>query len=309
MPDIHAAMRLTPPRPNIAPLNALRAFEAAARHGSFLRAAEELSVTPGAIAQQIKKLEEWAGVRLFERLQHGVELTALGQRLLPQLEQSFQTLGLVSQTLRHGADRPEVRIAALPAIAQLWLSPMLSALRTTIAEVDLAIHALDVPPALGRGEFDLAIYPAAMFANDTAQTIPLAENAMTPVAAPSVADAIDDLEDLTTATLIHDLAWKDDWETWLKTHPVPGLATGRGPTHSLYSIALERCVEGDGVLIGHTALIRRQLQEGTLRRVFPGRDVSGQAICMQKPRQDIIEPRVAKVIGAISSSAQCPPNP
>ena len=100
-------MHLSPPRATTAPLNALRAFEAAGRHGSFQRAAEELCVTPGAVAQQIKKLESWAGVLLFERHSQGVTLTPLARRLMPELRAGLEALGTVSQALRLGGAFPD----------------------------------------------------------------------------------------------------------------------------------------------------------------------------------------------------------
>lgn len=295
-------MPLSPPRPSTAPLNALRALEAAGRHGSFLRAAEELSVTPGAVAQHIKKLEEWAGADLFERHRHGVSLTTLGQQLMPDLERGFQALGLASQALRHGAKRPEIRIAALPAIAQLWLSPRLSELRARLDAVDLAIHALDVPPLLGRGEFDLAIYPQDMLSEGDHALSTLSENSLTPVASPDVAGGIQAPDDLNTATLIHDLAWNGDWRRWIDAQNGFEIEATRGPSHSLYSIAVERCVAGDGVLIGHTALLDRHLARGELVRVFPDRDLRWPAICMQRAVNQSSDKRLEAFVAALKDA-------
>lgn len=292
-------MPLSPPRPSTAPLNALRALEAAGRHGSFLRAAEELSVTPGAVAQHIKKLEEWSGAALFERHRHGVSLTPLGQQLMPQLGRGFEALGLASQALRHGAERPEIRIAALPAIAQLWLSPRLSALGHGFDAVDLAIHALDTPPLLGRGEFDLAIYPEDMIIEGANKSAVLSLNALTPVASPDVADSIRTPEDLKSATLIHDLAWNTDWRHWMAAQDGFEVEVKRGPSHSLYSIAVERCVAGDGILIGHTALIRDHLERGALQRVFPDRDLPWPAISLMQPADSAMNARVEEIVTAL----------
>lgn len=273
-------MHLSPPRATTAPLNALRAFEAAGRHGSFQRAAEELCVTPGAVAQQIKKLESWAGVLLFERHPQGVTLTPLARRLMPELRAGLEALCTVSQALRLGGARAEIRIAALPAIAQLWLSQRLSDLQRNVPEADIAIHALDVPPLLNRGDFDLAIYPENMLTESHGPGEVLAGNRLVPVAAPGVADRVRRPEDLKSATLIHDLAWRGDWTAWLKAQGIDHPAPERGPTHSLYSMAVERCIAGDGILIGHTALIGHHLESGALKAVFPERSISWQPICL-----------------------------
>ncbi|MEM7213457.1 MAG: LysR family transcriptional regulator [Pseudomonadota bacterium] len=290
---------LTPPRPAAAPLNALRALEAAGRHGSFLRAAEELNVTPGAIAQQIKKLETWAGVDLFERHPQGVALTPLGLRLMPSLEEAFLALGTVSQRLRHAGERAEIRIAALPAIAQLWLTPRMTDLRRQVPDADFAIHALDAVPTLKRGEFDLAIYPMNMLTDmDPAPQI-LCENLLAPVAAPELAATIRSVEDLESATLIHDLAWREDWQTWFNGQNLEHAAPGRGPAHSLYSMAVERCIAGDGLMIGHTALIQQHLNSGTLLRVFPASEVPWHALCLVRSSVNPPDRRIDAIIAEL----------
>ena len=292
-------MPLSPPRAATAPLNALRALEAAGRHGSFLRAAEELCVTPGAIAQQIKKLESWAGVQLFERHAQGVTLTPLAARMMPELRAGFEALGTVSRSMRLGGARAEVRIAALPAIAQLWLSPRLSDLQHAVPDADLAIHALDAPPPLDRGEVDLAIYPAGMVPGSDTRPGIVSEDALVPVAAPAVAGRVTCPGDLRRAVLIHDLAWRGDWSAWLTAQGIEHAAPERGPTHSLYSIAVERCIAGDGILIGHTALIRRHLESGALKALFPERSVPWQPLCLIRPAADAAGTRLAAVATAI----------
>jgi LysR family glycine cleavage system transcriptional activator len=293
-------MPLSPPRPPQAPLTALRAFEAAGRHGSFTRAAEELSITPGAVAQQIRKLEDWAGGRLFERHAQGVTLTALGARILPDLTRGFDTLGQATRMLRRKAGIASVRIAALPAIAQLWLSPRLTALRAALPEVELSIHALDICPPLARGEVDLAIYPGGP---EHGRVTVLSENHLIPVAAPQVAETIATPDDLARAPLIHDLAWKQDWSTWLGANGIQAIEAERGPTHSLYSIAVERCVAGDGILIGHSALIGRQLAEGSLRALFPDLAVPALPICLTTAAADDGDGLPASVVAAITTAA------
>src|SRR6218665_3995901 len=112
-------MPVAPPRPRSIPLNALRAFEAAARLGSFVAAAQELGVTPGAVAAHIKGLEAEIGAPLFERQKRGIMATALAQRVLPDFIAAFDALGTAAQALRREAAPQQVHIAALPAVAQL----------------------------------------------------------------------------------------------------------------------------------------------------------------------------------------------
>ncbi|EFO33384.1 HTH-type transcriptional regulator TrpI [Roseibium sp. TrichSKD4] len=125
-------MAVAPPRPKGPPLNALRAFEAAARLGSFSLAALELNVSPGAVAQHVKAIELWAGASLFERHAQGVRLNQIGERVLPDFEAAFDLLADASRKLRLAAAPSEIRIAALPSVAQLWLSPRLPKIRRVI---------------------------------------------------------------------------------------------------------------------------------------------------------------------------------
>ena len=149
---------IEPPRPKSPPLNALRAFEAAARHGAFTAAAEELCVTPGAVAQQIKNLEDWVGAPLFDRQAQGVTRTRLDAETARDLTLAFDQIGSASQKLRIGGRPAEMRIAALPAIAQLWLSPRLPAIRETAPEISISVFALESPPNMRREHFDLCIF-------------------------------------------------------------------------------------------------------------------------------------------------------
>ncbi|MEM7743720.1 MAG: LysR family transcriptional regulator [Pseudomonadota bacterium] len=288
-------MSLEPPQPVPAPLTALRAFEAAARHNSFQQAADELGVTPAAIAQQIKKLEDWAGGRLFDRHAHGVRLTAKGALALPELTRGLDHLGEAARLLRR-ANRLEVlRIAALPAIAQLWLSPRLSAVREVLPGVELSLTALDACPPLRRGIYDFAVYPGVPGAQV------LARNALYPVAAPAVAAQLRAPTDLSDAVLIHDVAWRDDWRQWFKAHDISGIDPSQGPAHSLYSIAAERCAAGDGVLIGHEALIAAPLAEGRLTRLFDGLALDGPPICLVSPERAAPDPMVARAAEVLAA--------
>ncbi len=177
-------MPIEPPRPKSPPLNALHAFEAAARHGAFTAAAAELCVTPGAVAQQIKNLENWVGAPLFDRQAQGVTLTRLGAETARDLTLAFDQIGSASQKLRIGGRPAEMRIAALPAIAQLWLSPRLPAIRKTAPEIAISVFALETPPNMRREHFDLCIFYEAT--EGAATTINLGPDEIFPVAAPGV---------------------------------------------------------------------------------------------------------------------------
>ena len=258
-------MAVAPPRPKPPPLNALRAFEAAARLGGFSAAAQELCVTQGAIAQQIKHLEDWAGATLFVRHARGVRLSAAGKAVLPRLGEAFDALGDVTQTLRREGAASEVRIAALPSIAQLWLSPRLPAIRVALPGTAVSVTAMESAPNLVRDPYDMAVFFA-----DTTPTgaISLGRDIIYPVCAPDIANRLKTPDDLDGYTLIHDASWKDDWESWLSA-AAPGLAFDTsGPAYSLYALAVEEARNGAGILIGHEALVRPLIERGELTAPF-----------------------------------------
>jgi len=263
-------MSVAPPRPKGPPLNALRAFEAAARLNSFSRAAAELCVTPGAVAQHIKALEEWAGAPLFARHAQGVRLTPLGRAVAPGLGDAFDSLADAAHLLRRIAAPDEIRIAALPSVAQLWLSPRLPAIRRTSPGLSISVTAMERPPNLMREPFDLSIFFGTGPTEDTA-TLILAEDSLFPVCAPEIATRLITPRDLSRETLLHDASWRDDWAIWLAAEKLSGIAAASGPAYSLYSLAVEEAIHGAGVLIGHAPLVAPALASGALVAPFARR--------------------------------------
>lgn len=253
-------MAVSPPRLPDLPLNALRAFEAAARLGGFAAAAAELGVTPGAVTAHVKQLEAVLGAALFVRAPRGVELTPLGARVLPELSAAFDALSEVGRRLRAEARPRQVHIATLPAIAQLWLSPRLPALRAAYPAISISITAMEAPPNLKRAGFDLCLFPAL----DQGEVI--AEDWIFPVCAPGVAAQLRRVEDLARVPCLTDASWRGDWGLWLAGQGAQVVPAG--PVFSLYALALEEAVNGGGVLMGHSVLVARHLADGRLVRPF-----------------------------------------
>lgn len=264
-------MTVVPPRPKPPPLNALRAFEAAARLGGFSAAAQELCVTQGAIAQQIKHLEDWAGAALFVRHARGVRLSPAGKAVLPKLGEAFDALGEVTQTLRREGTASEVRIATLPSIAQLWLSPRLPAIRVALPESTVSVTAMEDAPNLVRDPYDMAIFFADANTLGT-DTVSLGQDVIYPVCTPEIARRLKTPADLADCTLIHDASWKDDWGAWLASaapgQPFNPSGNTSGPVFSLYALAVEEARNGAGILIGHDALVRPLIERGDLAAPF-----------------------------------------
>lgn len=255
-------MAVAPPKPKDMPLNALRAFEAAARLGGFAAAADELGVTPAAVTAHVKGLEAELGAPLFARGAKGVELTALGKRTAPAFALAFDALSQAVRDLREEALPQVVHVAALPAIAQLWLSPRLPALRAEAPDIAVSITAMEAPPNLKRSPYDLCL-----FYGDGAHGR-IADDALFPVCAPSFLPRLQGVEDLAAVPCLSDATWRDDWAHWLAVAAPDGRVVPRGPVFSLYALAVEEAVNGAGVLMGRRALIAAHVARGALVQPF-----------------------------------------
>ena len=269
-------MPVAPPPLTRLPLNALRAFEAAARTGAFTLAASELGVTPGAVTAHVKALEDRLGAALFERQARGVRLTALGLAAVEELTGAFDALARAEARLRALALPREVHIATLPAIAQLWLSPRLPSLRAAAPEISVSITALEAAPNLKRSQHDLSLFPAEMGGKL------VAGDELFPVCAPGMAARLSRVEDLGSVPCLSDTAWDQDWEVWLQA--VGSKVPVRGPVFSLYALAVEEAVNGAGVLMGHGALVAGHLARGVLVAPFRQRVAVGQGLRLWSAR-------------------------
>jgi DNA-binding transcriptional LysR family regulator len=246
-------MPIHPPRTRPLPLNALRAVEAAARLGGFLAAAQELGVTPGAVAAQVKGFEDRLGAPLFHRHPRGVTLRLEVMAAAADLTRALADLQAAGVALQHAVTHPVVRIATLPAIAHLWLSPRLTALRAEGRDLRVSILAMEAPPAEGA---DLCLFPG-----DRGEGV--AEDALIPVCAPALAATLREPQDLRRVTILRDAAWSGDWDRWCAVH-ARGVRPAAGQVFSLYAVALDQCLAGAGVLMGHRALLADHLVAGRL---------------------------------------------
>ena len=283
-------MAVEPRRPKGPPLNALRAFEAAARLGGFVSAAEELGVTPGAISQHIKAVEHWAGVPLFERGAHGVSLSGSGRQLSAEFTEAFDLLTQATQSLKNLAPNPEVHIAALPSIAQLWLPRRLSRLRQKRPDLNVSVTAMETPPSLTRGLFDLSVFFVAR--ENAAEKIVLEEDVILPVCSPELARG----SEFEKTHLLHDQTWQDDWSIWSEA---TGIAVGdqkRGPQYSLYALAVEEAKSGAGVLMGHICLIEHALRVGELVEVSSESVRTGRVLALELPHRSRRHPSIDEVV-------------
>jgi LysR family transcriptional regulator, glycine cleavage system transcriptional activator len=257
------------------PLNALRAFEAAARHLSFNAAAEELNVTPAAISHQIKALEADLGVKLFRRLNRAVRLTDAGQACLPGLRDGFERIAAAVTRARQGDSLGLLTVTASPAIASKWLVPRLERFRAKHPQIDLRIDASmrmvdfvreDVHVGLRYGTGN---YPGL-------HTELLLRSEIFPVCSPALLKGKHPLrkpEDLRHHTLIHDeTATLDprgpDWAMWLRAAGISDIDTSHGLRFNQVALAMDAAIGGRGVTLARDVFAAADIAAGRLVQPF-----------------------------------------
>ena len=260
---------------HLPPLTALRAFEAAARHMSFSKAADELNVTPAAVSHQIHALEQDLGVFLFHRMTRAIELTASGRVLLPGLTEAFTGIQSAVRRLRAHNDTGTLTVTASPSIAAKWLVLRLHRFQERHPEIDVRISATDEVVDLTRGDFDIAIrYGCGKYPGLEVEL--LFTNQVFPACSPQLLAAGPPLrtpEDLSRHTLIHDQAIERDplvptWAMWLKAAGVRNPPVGAGLTFNSMSLALDAAIAGQGVVLAYSNIAAADLAAGRLIRLF-----------------------------------------
>ena len=260
---------------HLPPLSALRAFEAAARHMSFSRAATELHVTPAAISHQIHALEEDLGIRLFHRMNRSIELTASAKVLLPGLTEAFAGIQSSVRRLRAHNDTGTLTVTASPSIAAKWLVLRLHRFQEQHAEVDVRISATDEVADLTRGDFDIAIrYGAGDYPGLDVEL--LFTNEVFPACSPQLFTTGPPLrtpDDLALHNLIHDQAVERDplaptWPMWLKAAGVKNVPATAGLSFSNMYLALDAAIAGHGVVLAQSTIAAADLAAGRLVRLF-----------------------------------------
>lgn len=249
------------------PLTALRAFDAAARHMSFAKAAEELHVTPAALSFQIKSLEEHLGAPLFRRLNRAVELTEAGAALAPGASDGFQTLAAAWRAAERTQDNQSLTVTAGPAFTAKWLAPRLYEFAKAYPDIELRFSASLKIMDFGRDAIDVAIR-FGYGADEGLYSVPLADEWVCPVMTPALAEKYPTPESLTEAPLIFDdsisfLKPRSDWQTWFKAVGIDYAPT-TGPRFSQADHAVDAALAGVGVALGRRAVVVKDIDDGRL---------------------------------------------
>lgn len=255
------------------PLTALRAFEAAARHMSFAKAAAELHVTPAALSFQIKSLEEHLGTPVFTRLNRAVELTEAGRTLAPGCSEAFNLLSEAWARTRRLQDAQALTVTAGPAFTAKWLAPRIFEFAKAHPEIELrfwaTLRALDIR----RESIDVAIR-YGYGSDDGVYSEPLHVEWVCPAMTPALAAQYDTPEKLARdAPLIFDesidfLRPRVGWEEWFNAMKVP-YTPRQGAHFSQADHAIDAALSGMGVVLGRRALVVKDVSEGRLVMPFP----------------------------------------
>lgn len=259
-------------RRSLPPLRALRAFEAAARHLSFARAAEELHVTPGAVSHQIKILEDWLGAPLFRRLTRALRLTEAGEAALPHMSEGFDRLADGVDRMRARLDDSLLTVSVSPGFGSLWLVPRLDKFRQRHPEIEIRLDGSDRLVDIARGEADVAIRYGPGGYEDVRSDRLFAMRA-TPVCSPerlSRGPVLRTPADLKNHTLLH-VEWKEaegHWRTWLLAAGATDVDPFRGPRFTKEEMAVRAALDGEGVALVGDRMAADHLASGRLVRPF-----------------------------------------
>jgi LysR family glycine cleavage system transcriptional activator len=256
---------------SLPPLTALRAFDAAARHMSFARAAEELNVTPAALSFQIKSLEEHLGQPLFRRLNRAEELTPAGRVLAPGAADGFQALTAAWRAAKRLQDTRSLSITAGPAFTAKWLAPRLYDFARLHPDIELRFTASLRQMDFDRDDVDVAIR-FGYGPDKGLYAMPLAQEWLTPVMTPEMAARFPTIQSLATAPLLYDestdfMSPACDWPAWFRAvgHPFTPSYTAR---FSQADHAVDAALAGVGVALGRRSLTVKDIHENRLVAPF-----------------------------------------
>jgi LysR family glycine cleavage system transcriptional activator len=260
-------------------LNALRAFEASARHQSFSAAAAELNVTPAAVGQLVRTLEDWLGTPLFLRGSSGrarLVPTEMAERALPDIRAGFDRLALGLERLKEGAASGVLTVTVSPAFASKWLLPRIHKFQAACPDTDVRLDTSLKPVDFVAQRIDVGVrYGAGNWPGLTADK--LMDEEIYPVCSPELLRRSRRLrkpDDLARETLIHDLSMDGHagfltWKAWLQKAGVTDVAATRGMKINNSAAVLQTAIEGQGIALARSVMARDDLTAGRLVRLFP----------------------------------------
>lgn len=248
-------------------LNAVRAFEAAARLGSLKLAAHELSVTPSAISHQVRSLEEYFGTPLFHREGRRVRLTANAADFLRSMTQALDQISAASQRMTRRPQGSLLNIVVAPTFANGWLVPRMSLFQAEHPELEIRMSTATRMTDFAGTDLDLAIaYSPGEIPAEVSAVWLMAEHCV-PVCSPDYAREYGPLEhaqDIARCTLLHALPRMGQWRNWLKVAGIEDVDGERGPKFQSTPLALEAAESGLGVAIANREFVEERVRRGRL---------------------------------------------
>lgn len=257
------------------PLKSLQAFEAAGRHLSFTEAAHELNVTPGAISQQIRVLEEFLEIKLFKRMNRAIVLTDAGQLFLPMISTGFEQFYEAVNLVRHKSNDGPLTITSAPSFVSKWLIPRLSRFKATHPGIDVRIDTSDRLVDFKHEDIDVGIrfgdgvYPEL-------DTVFLFSFDLIPVCSPELlrkGKGLKKVSDLKNYTLLHsnydelDPGWPD-WAMWLKVVNAEGVDSDHGIYFNQSDLLFQAAMEGQGIALLASVMAEPEIAAGRLVQPF-----------------------------------------
>ena len=256
-------------RRSLPPLNALRSFEAAARHQSFTRAADELCVTQGAVSHQVKALEAELGLKLFNRERQGLAITDAGHDYLAVVRDAFDRIALGTDRLLQRLHSGVITVSMSPDFAAKWLVGRLGRFAEAYPDIELKVSATIHHCDFAREDVDLAIrHGAGNWAGLDA--VNLCSEELFPVCGPTLLGSqrrIHCPEDVLQFPLLH-LNDRRDWSRWLEAAGASGEGLLHGPILNHASMLIDAAINGQGITLARTALVAADLINGRLVRPF-----------------------------------------
>ena len=263
---------------SIAHLNALRAFEASARHQSFSLAAQELNVTPAAVGQLVRTLEDWLGSPLFVRSTSGrarLVTTEVAEQALPDIRAGLERLAVGLERLRSGSAGGVLTVTVSPAFAAKWLLPRIERFQAAWPETDLRLDTSLKPVDFVAQRIDVGVrYGRGLWPGLAAEK--LMDEEVYPVCAPALlaTATLQAPGDLRGQVLIHDQSVDTStgfasWQAWLRHAGVQGVPTDRGWRINNSAAVLQAAIDGQGVALARSVMAHDDLAAGRLVRLFP----------------------------------------
>ena len=256
-------------RRSLPPLNALRSFEAAARHQSFTRAADELCVTQGAVSHQVKALEAELGLKLSNRERQGLAITDAGHDYLAVVRDAFDRIALGTDRLLQRLHSGVITVSMSPDFAAKWLVGRLGRFAEAYPDIELKVSATMHHVDFAREDVDLAIrHGAGNWAELDA--VNLCSEELFPVCGPTLLGSqrrIHCPEDVLQFPLLH-LNDRRDWSRWLEAAGASGEGLLHGPILNHASMLIDAAINGQGITLARTALVAADLINGRLVRPF-----------------------------------------